>query len=143
MLESLVRELGLSARVRFVTAPVEMHRRHVSASDAYLHTADAEGLPLAVLEAMAAGSAAVAPAIGGIVDVIGPGEGFLYEPASIEGAAEAVRRALSPEAVPARQAARRKIEARYSSERVAGQYLALFADAARAGKGAGSRDAPR
>lgn len=142
MLESLVRDLGLSGKVRFSTAPAETHWRHVAASDAYLHTADAEGLPLAVLEAMAAGSATVAPAIGGIVDVIGPGEGFLYEPASIEAAADAVRRALSPEAAEARRAARLKIERGYSSEKVADAYLALFAGAVRTGKGAGSPDAP-
>jgi L-malate glycosyltransferase len=71
-LETLARELGLQGVVRFVglqADPVPW----LAAMDIWLSTSDFEGLPLALLEAMAAERAVVATAVGGVSEVVRDG----------------------------------------------------------------------
>ena len=68
-LEALAREMGLAEVVHFVglqTDPVPW----LSAMDVWLSTSVFEGLPLALLEAMAAERPVVATAVGGVAEVI-------------------------------------------------------------------------
>lgn len=68
-LEALAHHLGLAGVVHFVglqTDPVPW----LSAMDVWLSTSAFEGLPLALLEAMAAQRPVVATAVGGVVEVI-------------------------------------------------------------------------
>ena len=93
-LEQRAMALGVSDRVRFLG-----HRNDVpallAAADLFVLPSLYEGLPLAVLEAMAAGVPVVATAIGGTDEVVRDGEtGTLVPPANPEALAAAIGRAL-------------------------------------------------
>jgi glycosyltransferase involved in cell wall biosynthesis len=67
----------------------------LAALDVAVSTSDWEGMPISVLEYMAAGKAVVATRVGGIPGFIADGfEGILVEPRDAEGFAEAVARLL-------------------------------------------------
>jgi glycosyltransferase involved in cell wall biosynthesis len=72
MLERVVGSLGLTERVHFAG-----FRRDVpeilAASDLYVHTSRWEGMPNAILEAMASGKAVVATDVEGVGEALGPG----------------------------------------------------------------------
>lgn len=71
------RELGLEGRVIRCGLQSDV-RAYLSAMDVYLMTSKFEGLPIAMLEAMAAGLPIVATGVGGIPEVVRNGEeGFL------------------------------------------------------------------
>lgn len=79
-LESLVSTLGITSHVRFLG-----FRRDVpdllSAADVFVMPSLSEGLPLAILEAMSVGVPIVASSVGGIPELIRPGEsGWLVAP---------------------------------------------------------------
>jgi glycosyltransferase involved in cell wall biosynthesis len=81
-LRALVREQKLAERVRFHGALVPADTAHlVAASDAFVLPSRYEGLPHAVLEAMAAGVPVVVTAAGGVPELMRDGEtGLLVEP---------------------------------------------------------------
>ena len=94
-LEARAAELGVSDRVRFLG-----HRQDVpsllAAADLFVLPSLYEGLPLSVLEAMAAGVPVVATAIGGTDEVVRDGEtGTLVPPANSDALAAAITRALA------------------------------------------------
>jgi glycosyltransferase involved in cell wall biosynthesis len=94
-LEQRAATLGVSDRVRFLG-----HRHDVpallAAADLFVLPSLYEGLPLSVLEAMAAGVPVVATAIGGTDEVVRDGEtGTLVPPANSEALAAAIGRALA------------------------------------------------
>jgi glycosyltransferase involved in cell wall biosynthesis len=97
-LEALVARLGLQDRVRF-----EGERRDVPSllahADLFVLSSRSEGLPVSVLEAMAAGLPVVASAVGGIAELVVDGEtGVLVGPADAEALAAALGRlAAEPE----------------------------------------------
>jgi len=91
----LVSESGLSDRVIF-TGFLEDPVRVQATLDLYVAASRKEGLPLAVLEAMAAGLAVVATDVPGHRDVVVPGEtGLLVAPEDPAALAEAVATLLS------------------------------------------------
>jgi len=91
----LVAEHGLSDRVIF-TGFVDSPVRVQAALDLYVAASRKEGLPLAVLEAMAAGLAVVATDVPGHRDVVAPSEtGVLVAPDDSAALAEAVATLLS------------------------------------------------
>jgi glycosyltransferase involved in cell wall biosynthesis len=67
------RDLGLGHRVRFLGACVDPSGFYASL-DLYVNTSRHEGLPLSVLEAMAAGLPVVAPAVGGLGEAVEHGQ---------------------------------------------------------------------
>lgn len=76
-LAQLVQALGLSESFQFV-APRPDPLSYYQSLDIYLNTSIHEGLPLSLLEAMACGKPVVAPAVGGIPEILCDGEqGFL------------------------------------------------------------------
>jgi glycosyltransferase involved in cell wall biosynthesis len=89
-LESLSQRLGVSTHVHFlghVPHPADV----LDAIDVFVLPSLAEGLPLALLEAMYAGRACVATAVGGVPEVIRPGDNGLLVPPGDEAAlAEAI-----------------------------------------------------
>jgi glycosyltransferase involved in cell wall biosynthesis len=123
-LEQLARNLGLDERVVFAgyqSAP----ERFLPAMDVFALTSRLEGLPLALLEAWAAGLPVVSSAVGGVPKVVRNEEtGWLF-PSGDERALCAVLRSIWAD--PGRAAAvaaagQRVVRERYSLERMATDY---------------------
>jgi glycosyltransferase involved in cell wall biosynthesis len=88
-----------------------------------------EGLPNALMEAMAVGCACVATRVGGVPSLIEDGiNGLLVEPADVAGLEKALDRLADDAVLRARlgRAARQTIEARFDARRLADRYDALF-----------------
>ena len=87
--ERQVAQLGLTGRVRVLGARSDMPRL-LAAADVCTLSSDWEGLPVALLEAMACGRPVVATAVDGVAEVLRHGGGELVPP----GDDEALGRAL-------------------------------------------------
>lgn len=127
--EKLVRSLGLGGRVDFLgrvdPAPLFHRCRAAVLSTHY------EGLPLVLIEYMAAGCAAVGSVASGVTDIIDPGQNGWTFPIGDDAALAAVlQRVLAGgaeiEATVAR--GRADIPARFSLDRMVDRYENLFAD---------------
>jgi glycosyltransferase involved in cell wall biosynthesis len=81
-LDALVRERGLERTVHLLGAwPGADVADFLAELDVAVNCSDREGIPLSVLEYMAAGRAVVATAVGGVPEVLGEGEAGLLVPA--------------------------------------------------------------
>ncbi|MEV1068822.1 glycosyltransferase [Streptomyces sp. NPDC050263] len=88
---------GLTDRVRFL-GRVPHANRLVAAADALLLCSDSEGMPVVVMEAIAAGVPVVSTAVGGVPELIDDNRNGILTPAgSAEAFAEGVLRAMRPE----------------------------------------------
>lgn len=116
-------------RVIFVPPTNQIHD-HFRAADVYAMPSIREGLPIALLEAMACGLACVASRLPGATDVmIEDGvNGRLVPPRDAAGFAAALGAAIANPAEAARMgaAARRAVEERYTMERVADIWMATY-----------------
>jgi len=100
-------------------------------SDVFVLPSYAEGLPYALLEAMAAGVAVIATRVGGIPELVADGiNGLLVEPRAPQAIAVAIRTlACDREALARMSAASREtIAARYSIGRLAAELCRVYAD---------------
>jgi glycosyltransferase involved in cell wall biosynthesis len=96
-----------------------------------------EGLPMSMLEAMAARKAVVVTKVGAIPEAVRDGDnGLLVPPRDVQALAGALAQALSDPALRERLAgrARATIEQRYSPEVVCGQLSALYRELAGVGR---------
>lgn len=129
-LETEAARLGLADRVAFTGLRPDVRAYH-HAFDLFLASSQFEGLPLALLEAMAAGRPVVATRVGGVPEAVEDGvEGLLVPPGEPAALAAA---ALSLLADPARAralaaAARRRVAADFSIARMAGELEAIYAE---------------
>jgi glycosyltransferase involved in cell wall biosynthesis len=94
-------ELCIADRVQFHGAqPHHVVLATLCEADIFLHASDHEGLPVAVMEAMACGLPVVASDVGGVPDLVKPGEtGFLAAPDDSAAYAEAIGQLLSDPAL--------------------------------------------
>ena len=127
-LETQARELGIAERVRFTG-----WRKDVSAVlpafDAYALTSLAEGLPLALLEAMSAGVPVVSTAVGDIPEVVRNGAtGRLVQSGDEAAFADALAELRNqPELRQAlARAARAQVVERYSRDAMVDAYLSAY-----------------
>lgn len=90
-LEQLIRELGLTGQVKLLGIRRDIGELN-QAADLFLLPSLHEGLPVALMEAMAAGNAAVCSAIRGNVDLIQAEKGgLLCRPDDVQGFTEHIR----------------------------------------------------
>ena len=122
-------EIGLARDVTFAPPAFGAEKlRLLGAADAFVLPSYAEGLPYALLEAMAAGAPPIATAVGAIPDVVTHGvHGLLVGQRNPAAIARAIT-ALSDRARLARMsaAARRRIETSFSATQVADRFGALY-----------------
>jgi len=127
-LEAQARLLGLSDIVTFAGIRMDVPEI-LAALDVFAFPSLWEGLPLAVLEAMAAGLPVVATRVGGIPEAVEDGvTGLLVPPRDPEALAEAIITLLQDRerAVAMGQAGRARVEGYFSVERMVQQTEALY-----------------
>jgi colanic acid/amylovoran biosynthesis glycosyltransferase len=148
-LEGEVAALGLSDRVRFHGSVAEPAVAAVLAeTDVFALPSviapdgDMEGIPNALIEAMAAGLPAVSTRQSGVPELIEDGHtGYLAEPGDVEGLRAALVRALTEADPEARaRAARAVVESEFNQRRSAARLVELFT-AVSAGGGSSGRSA--
>ncbi len=133
-LQELAQQLDIAGRIRFLGwqpagALVERYRQ----SDLFLFPSRHEGMPNAVLEAMACGLPVIASRIAGNEELVVPGEtGLLVETENVEQLRQVLR-----QLIPNHQArksmgdkARRRVESLYGWDKVGAQYLEILSQAA-------------
>jgi glycosyltransferase involved in cell wall biosynthesis len=127
-LEAQARALGVAERVRFLG-----HRDDVpdllAACDVFVLPSRYEGLPLSVLEAMAAARPVVATAIEGTDEIVRHGEtGLLVPPAAPSALAEAIRAVLADRALATRmgQAGRARAGREFSMSRMIDEVTGVY-----------------
>jgi glycosyltransferase involved in cell wall biosynthesis len=126
--EALAGSLGLAGAVHVTGRRDDVPQVLADAYCAVL-ASDYEGMPLSVLEAMAAGLPVVATSFGGLDEVIDDGEtGFVVERGSVEALAAALGRLLADPALSGRigAAGRRRAEERFSVRRMVAETAALY-----------------
>ncbi|HUR84047.1 MAG TPA: glycosyltransferase [Solirubrobacteraceae bacterium] len=138
-LEDLAARLGLGDRVRFAGAlPEEEVARKLAEADLFVlpsivaRDGQMEGLPVALIEALAAGVPVVATRLSGVPELVADGiTGVLAPPADAAALADALRRVLDdPAAAATRAAAGRGVVEAAFDVRESGRRLAgLFASA--------------
>ncbi|WGF89051.1 glycosyltransferase family 4 protein [Marinivivus vitaminiproducens] len=151
-MQALARRLGIDRRLAFLgwLAGQDVARM-MRTADILVLPSRQEGLPMAVLEAMAHGLAIVTTRAGAIGDAVTDGvNGLLVEPGDPAALADALERVLGDAPLRGRlqDAARARFEADYAASRMAASFLALYRDLthAKAGRGvpsAGADVAPR
>lgn len=127
-LGALAEQLGIAGRTTFLGWRADVPRL-LQALDLYVQPSLSEGLPMALLEASAAGLPIVATAVGGVPEIVMDGQtGLLVAPQDPEAMAEALVRLLSDPnlastlSTNARDRARRE----FSAEAMAAKYMALY-----------------
>jgi colanic acid/amylovoran biosynthesis glycosyltransferase len=130
LIESEIRNRGLQQRVVLKGAlPGEALLDLYAACDIFVLTSFMEGLPVVLMEAMAAGKPVVAPSVGGIPELVVHGEtGLVFNPADSQALARQIQRLLSDAPMRARlgEAGRRKVEQQHSLDRAIEPLVKLF-----------------
>jgi glycosyltransferase involved in cell wall biosynthesis len=127
-LKNVAAELGISQQVNFI-GPVQNVEAYFQASDVFVLPSQSEGLPMALLEAMACGLPCVASATGGVLDVIRPEvNGLTVPPGDAYALQDTLETLWSRPAIAARlgQRARADICREYSIEHTAQRFLLLY-----------------
>jgi L-malate glycosyltransferase len=135
-LETEARHLGISGSVVFLG-----HREDTGellrAMDIFVLPSLSEGIPMALLEAMAACRAIVASRVGGIPEIIEDGlEGFLVEPTDMKGLAEKCRRLIEFPDVAGKlgEQGRKRVERDFSATAMADRVASVYKGLVTAGK---------
>ena len=127
-LRRLASELQVSSKVTFLGARDDIPGL-LARSDLFVAPSRSEGLPVAVLEAMAAARPVVATAVGGTCDVL-RGVGWLAPPRDPEALAHEIKSALASPAIVHQKtkAGRDRVKRLYGFNSMVTAYLKLYAD---------------
>lgn len=130
-LRATVARQGLEESVTFAGATFEGGKSGLlRETDVFVLPSHSEGLPIALLEAMAAGNAVIATPVGAVPDVVMPGRhGVLVSPGDPAALADAILALDGDREAVARmqQACAARIAASYSLERLAEGFIELYA----------------
>ncbi|MBU9671947.1 N-acetyl-alpha-D-glucosaminyl L-malate synthase BshA [Planococcus sp. CP5-4] len=124
-----VKDLHIEQQVLFLGKRDNLSELY-SMSDVKLLMSEKEAFGLVLLEAMACGVPAIGTQIGGIPEIIEPGEnGFLVELGDIDAAANAAIRILTDDMLHEKMsgAALETVTKRFSSEKILAEYETLYA----------------
>ncbi len=125
-----VQRLGLEKRVELLGWVTGVDKEALlRRASVYLLPSYNEGLPMSVLEAMAAGLPIVSTPVGGIPEAVADGvEGYLVQPGDVDGIAAALARLLGDTDLRRRmgEAARAKVVSTFSAEKIVPQIEALY-----------------
>jgi glycosyltransferase involved in cell wall biosynthesis len=126
-LERLAAEAGVSGTIRFLGQRNDA-RRWLAACDVYVNSSISEGISLTILEAMAAGLTPVVTRVGGTPEVVDESCGRLVPARDPRGLAGALRTLAASPALRADlgQAARRRVEERFSLDRMVAAYADVY-----------------
>jgi len=126
-LEAFTRKLDLAGRVTFVGALPDTPK-FLSELDIFVLSSLSEGLPIALLEAMAAGLPIVATRAGGVDEAAIEGQNaFLAEPADAEGLAQAmIKMARRPDLAVMGASGREMVKTRFRIDQSWAEYYKLF-----------------
>lgn len=127
-LKNLVASLGIGDRVHF-TGLLDDVRPSLAAMDVFMMSSDFEGLPVALLEAMASGLPVVATSVGGIPEVVDHGvSGYLVPPGQPDALAESAVSLIEDQQFlcEAGAKARLTIEAHFGVERMAREIESVY-----------------
>jgi glycosyltransferase involved in cell wall biosynthesis len=129
-IQTLAAELGVADRVHFLGRRLDVDRI-LPALDVITLSSTREGLPLALLEGMAAGAAAIATDVGEIGQLIGEecGRTVPHSDPEALGAAYAAVLSNPDRLATAKLASRARIIERYSSDAMIDAYAALYRSA--------------
>ena len=136
-LEAQAVALGLSERVAFLGHRTDI-RALLASCDLFVLPSLFEGLPLSVLEAMAAGKPVIATAVGGTAEAIVHGEtGLLVPPADAAALTVAIQTVLSNQPLARRlgQAALASAYREFSAETMVQRVTAIYDDILAPGEG--------
>jgi glycosyltransferase involved in cell wall biosynthesis len=131
-LRQLAETLGVLPRVAFLGFRDNV-QDYLAASDVFVIPSLQEGLPMVLLEAMAAACPVVATEVGAMGTVmVDREEGLLVPPGDVEALAGALKRMLSEPALAAAcgAAARAAFQARFSRDAMGGRYASIYRDVA-------------
>lgn len=127
-LECMAKALGIADSIEFAglqsNIPAQLHRGSIAVLPSRV-----EGMPVALLEAMACGLPCVATRVSGSEDIIQHGvNGLLVEPLDYQGMAQALLTLLSDPVLVQKygHAARATIEQHYSLEHITDKYIELY-----------------
>ena len=127
-LEHEVAGCGLTGSVEFVGEVGDVPER-IAGCDVFILSSRSEGMPISVLEAMAAGLPVIASAVGGLHEVVDEGStGFLVPPGSVAALAGAIARFVGDPSLVDElgRAGRRRAEVSFSFERWRSAHVELY-----------------
>lgn len=126
-LEAMVRDRGIEDRVR-IEGPTRDVAGVLSQLDVFAFSSTSEGLPLVILEALAAGLPIVSTRVGGVPEVAPEGEVAWYcEPGDVDGMARALLLAARDPALTDKgRKARQRARSLYTVQTMAKQYEDLY-----------------
>ncbi len=127
-MKQLASELGISDRVLFCGLLPDV-TAYLQSSDLFVLPSRQEGMPNALLEAMACGLPGVATRIGGVVDVIQDGKnGVLVPPYSPESLANAIKNLLANESLARQYSVNglHTIHEYFSLDSIVKKYISLY-----------------
>ncbi|MBI4720432.1 MAG: glycosyltransferase [Chitinivibrionia bacterium] len=129
-IERAAGKLGLRERILLPGYKADA-KRYIRHFDVYVLSSLTEGLPIAILEAMHAGTPVVATAVGGVPDLLLNGEaGLLVPPADPRALADAVKKLMQDRGLAGELSRRAQevVRSKYSLEAMARSYLEAYRD---------------
>jgi glycosyltransferase involved in cell wall biosynthesis len=125
VLREKVQSAGLGSHISFEGAVTDPERLLASA-DLFVMSSLSEGLPMAILEAMAAGLPVIATRVGGVPELLTRDTGWLCESGRADSLAAAILEAVDTDLAGIGRAGRQLVFENFGIERVRAQYQTLF-----------------